>query len=365
MKIGFVTTSLSSKDGWGRYSKSLVKAVSCHSEVKVLIEKKESNELDPSVPVYKTLPKYGFDIFTQLAVFLKIVWFLWDCDIIHSLVEPYSPAAALACLIFRNKLVVTMHGTYSVPPSNFGFQRYLMFFAYKVSSKTTTGSPRTEEKTRKVVKFGECRFIPNGVDDTAFCRLPDISAKNFILTVGALKPRKGADVVVKALHLLKEQFPSLRYKIVGSVDGEKFVEDLKKLIEEKGLKDRVDFTGRIGDRELAKLYNECSVFVLAARDIENNFEGFPMVYYEANICGAPVITTKGFGSEYAIKNGVNGYLVDPDNPEQVAEKISLILKDKNLREKLSANGIKEATNHTWDKVALKLLKFYQDTLDGK
>lgn len=360
LKIGFITSSLSSEDGWGRYSKSLIESVSKSEDVSVITEKMGN---DTSLTnIYPRLPHFGFDIGIQVKVFLNVLKYFRDCDVIHSLIEPFAPGAALASKLIGAKFIMTLHGTYSVPPSGFSMQGFLIKFALRSTRMTTTGSKYTEIKARERVKFGECIFIPNGVDNKVFFSNQK-PRENFILSVGWLKSRKGADLLIKAFALIKDEFPGLRCKIAGGIGSENFYDYLKNLAKETETESRIDFLGRISDNDLVALYNTCKVFVFPARDIDGNFEGFPMVFYEANACGAPVITTKGFGSEYAIKDGYNGILVEPEDVNGIAKAIRSILSDEQLRGTMSQNSLEVAGRHTWDKIAQNyLMPFYNQAL---
>ncbi len=362
LQIGYLTTSLSCEGGWERYSRSLAESVSKYAEVKVLTQFDAINETK-LLQVYSKLPHWDYGFLTQLNVFFTTLKYFRGCDVIHSLIEPFAPGAALASKLLGARFVMTLHGTYAVAPENISLERIFLKIAYKIAVLTTTGSAFTETKARKRMKFGECRFIPNGVDPLEFYRIAGTNDSNFLLTVGWLKPRKGMDILIKAFNLIKDDFPNLRCKLVGGSENHKFSDYLKLLVKENKLENRVDFLGKIGDNELVKLYNTCSVFVFPARDIDENFEGFPMVFYEANACGAPVITTRGFGSEYAIKDGYNGILVEPEDVKGAAQAIKKLLNDQNSLAEMRKNALKTAENHAWDKIAEKqLMPFYYDAL---
>lgn len=363
ISVGYLTTSLSSEGGWGRYSKSLIESVAKSVEVKTVLTFKNAVNETNSVKCIKVLPTPMYHPVAQIKIFYYTFKHLRQCDVIHSLVEQYAPGAALACFLLRKHLVITLHGTYAVPPKKWNVKRVIMQFMYRVADITTTGSKYTENKVREVIpKLGECRFIPNGVDDKLFYNLANSVDKNFLLTVGELKSRKGVDVVIKALGMVKDKFPSLQYKVVGVHNNKNFFHYVQKLASDFGIQDRVQFLGRITDDELLHLYNECSIFILAAREVEGSFEGFPMVFYEANACGAPVISTRGFGSEYAIKDNYNGYIVEPDNPKQLADKITMTMSDSHLRNKLKEGALNVAIQHTWDNIGLQLVKLYHDSM---
>ncbi len=356
IRIGYLTTSLASDGGWGRYSKSLAESIASHADVKVLLWKDGPNE-SRTLSVDHVLPPFEFSFSTQLKVAWACLRYFRDRDIIHTLVEVYAPGAALAAWLMRKKFVITLHGTYSIPPRGFNSQGILLRFAYRVAAHTTTGSFGTAEKVRATgARLKRCEFIPNGVDDQVF-HYDNLPREDFFLTVGEIKPRKGADLGVRALALLRDEFPSLKYIIVGTYNENQFVETIRSVAREANIEDRVEFTGHLSDDELVSLYNRCRVFLLAARDTGYSFEGFPMVYYEANICGAPVITTKGFGSEYAIQNGVNGYLVPSNDPGAIAERIRAILIDPALQTRLTACARRESGKHTWYYIFKKIISF--------
>ena len=363
IKIGFLTSSLSAEDGWGRYSRSLAEAMAKNAEVKVLTQFDAPNETRLE-RVYAGLPRWDYKLPTQFKVFFKTLKYFRDCDIIHSLIEPYAPGAALASRLLGAKFVMTLHGTYAVPPLNLSLERLFLKLAYKIAAITTTGSAFTETKVRRRIKFGECRFIPNGVDPKEFYRLPDAGDGNYILTVGWLKARKGMDIFIKAFNEVKDEFPELKCKLAGGVGNEEFAKYLKTLVKDNDLGNRVEFLGRVSDGDLLKQYNNCSVFVFPARDIDENFEGFPMVFYEANACGAPVVTTRGFGSEYAVKDNYNGLLIEPESVEGAANAIRKIIKSPELNLQMRKNALETAANHTWDKIAENMLMpFYRDALN--
>lgn len=362
MTIGFLTTSLSAQNGWGRYSKSLVEAVGAHTNVRVLTSKHAQN--DTSLHhIRACLPWVSFQPWIQVRVF----WHTWrtlrGCDVIHALVEPYAPGAALAARLMGARFIMTLHGTYSAPPPGWSFHRLFLKFALRSSTLTTSGSPRTEARAREVVDFAECRFIPNGVDATVFHTISDVTIKPMILTTGAVKPRKGADTVIRALGLLKDELPSLRYIIIGDTSQTTFVEYIRSIAREQNISERVELLGIVSDEDVRRAYNECTAFVLASRDAGGQFEGFPMVYFEANACGAPVITTKGYGSEYAVHDGENGFLVPENDHHALADAIRKIMRDPPLRARMRESSLKMAAEHTWPCIATEhLVPFYADAL---
>ena len=150
LKVGFITSSLSSEDGWGRYSKSLTEEVSRFAEVRVLTHSSANNHtfLKNVSPV---LPDFAFSLSAQAKTLFNAMKYLRGCDVIHSLVEPFAPGAAMASKLLGAKFIMTLHCTYAVPPKELSVRRGLMKFAYRRASITTTGSKYTEAKVRESI----------------------------------------------------------------------------------------------------------------------------------------------------------------------------------------------------------------------
>ena len=369
LKVGYVTSSLSSAGGWARYSKGIIESVSKMTDVIVLTRRDAENEAD-GFTIYPVLPTQdnSFHPRIQCNVFLNTLRYLRGCSVIHSMIEPFACGAALASHLLGARFFLTLHGTYAVPPkvnSPKAFcKRQMMRVMYRLATIKTTGSPKNVSLVEEVLPLGDCRIIPNGVDPETFCRINlDGPTQPFLLTVGAVKPRKGVDITIRALALLKEEFPNLLYKIVGeTVSGSSFFAYAKGLTREHDLESRVEFLGRITDEELCRLYNRCSVFILAAQTRNGAFEGFPMVFYEAQACGAPIISTRGFGSEYVVKDGYNGFLTNEDDVVGTAEAVKKIIRNTDLRAQMVKNSLYEASKHTWDHAAAQVMNMYQDGL---
>jgi len=143
--------------------------------------------------------------------------------------------------------------------------------------------------------------------------------------------KKGLDVLLRAFALLRHGAAGpLRLVLVG--DGP-LRGDLEALALSLGLSDHVDFLGRKGRRDVARLLQNCEVFVLPSRS-----EPFGIVLIEAMACRKPVVSTKVGGIPEIIETGKNGILVEPDDPSALAEALATVLRDHDLRESLASNG---------------------------
>jgi glycosyltransferase involved in cell wall biosynthesis len=166
-----------------------------------------------------------------------------------------------------------------------------------------------------------------------------------VLSVGRIVERKGFHLLIHAVSLLKDTIPDIRLIIVG--DGP-YIPILKDLIYKNKLDNHVFLKSRVSDGELASLYNESDLFVLAHVMLKNgDTEGCPVVFAEASGCGLPVIGGVEGGASNVITEGITGFLVNPKNVEELAEKIKTLLSDRELAGRMGKNGIEKiAKDHT-------------------
>lgn len=182
-----------------------------------------------------------------------------------------------------------------------------------------------------------------------------IKGRKTILTISRLAERKGHDIVLKALPLVLKSIPNLSYLIVG--EGP-YRTHLMELCRELKLDSVVTFIGFAYDEELVMYYNLCDVFVMPNREIFNStdsVEGFGITFIEANACNKPVIGGRSGGAIEAVKDGVTGFLVDPQNENEVAEKIIFLLQDEELARKMGKDGRKRVEkDFSWENRANEL-----------
>jgi phosphatidylinositol alpha-1,6-mannosyltransferase len=172
-----------------------------------------------------------------------------------------------------------------------------------------------------------------------------------LLSVGGLVPRKGQDIVIRALPALLKRHPTLVYLVVG--EG-RHRPALEALISDVGAGDHVILTGEVSDVPLEQVYALCDVFIMASRQqLESgDVEGFGMVFLEANACGKAVIGGRSGGIADAVLDGETGLLVDPDAPEAIAVAVDRLLSDPALAARMGERGRARILRElTWDRVA--------------
>jgi phosphatidylinositol alpha-1,6-mannosyltransferase len=186
-----------------------------------------------------------------------------------------------------------------------------------------------------------------------------------IVSVGNLVPRKGHDMVIRALCQLREIVPNFTYVIAG--EGPYRVE-LEKLALDLGVRERVVFAGRISGEDLPDIYAISDVFVMPSREQinENDVEGFGIVFLEASACAKPVVGGHSGGIPDAIEDGVTGLLVNANDPKDIGAALARLLNDRDLAVRMGQQGRAWVNkNFTWTTTAKKVAGILQQVLQEK
>ncbi len=173
--------------------------------------------------------------------------------------------------------------------------------------------------------------------------------EKLILTVGRLVWRKGHAQVIKVLSEVAGRVGPVRYVIVGSGPEEQ-------ALKRQPAGPEVEIVPHLADAYLPALYSLADVFVMPSRDLPGEpIEGFGLVYLEANLCGTAVIGGRTGGTADAIVDGETGLLVDPEQPEEIAEALVRLLSDPDLAGRMAQAGRERVQRElTWDHVAQRV-----------
>lgn len=162
-----------------------------------------------------------------------------------------------------------------------------------------------------------------------------LPGKVVVLTVSRLQPRKGHDVMLKAMPAILARHPDLHYVIAGSGQCE---DDLSDLVDRLGLCDNVSFLGECSDQEVLDWYRRSDLFVLPNRQVGNDVEGFGIVLLEAQSCETAVIAGDSGGTRETLREAHSGYVVDCRQPENLAAAITALLDDPEQLAEMGRNG---------------------------
>ena len=178
----------------------------------------------------------------------------------------------------------------------------------------------------------------------------------FVLFVGRLVYYKGVEYLIEALSHSHDT----RLVVVGRGPLE---EEYRRLVSKLGLQDRVFFVGKISDERLRLLYHACHCLALPS---VAHAEGFGMVLAEAMACGKPVISTQlQTGTSYVNLDGVTGYVVAPRDPKALADKVGVLMNDKEVYKEMAQQAKRRAeTEFDRSIVTEKTMCLYEEVLAG-
>ncbi|HEV2124989.1 MAG TPA: glycosyltransferase family 4 protein [Chloroflexota bacterium] len=368
MRILLVTDSLAPTYGWGRYSIGVIRALRRQGLQFTLLSPKGSCEIPDLLDLDDHKRIYSFVSETRripklvLANAIPIWRALRHCDLVHCITEPYAIPAAL--VKGKKPLFVTLHGTYAVRPFTRPRERLWYEFAYRRAERLLPVSRFTESLLPQRFRGPRTHVVPEGVDTERF-RLsaqPNAPDRPFILSVGPIKRRKGYHATIEAFARVHQSRPDVQYRIVGGTDDRVFMAQLQARIGELGLENAVVFMGRLPDDELVRLYHQCTLFWLLPVDDDLQFEGFGLVYWEANASGRPIIGARRTGAEDAIEDGVNGFLVEAHDADAASRAALRLLQEPQLASQMGAAGRQRV--RPWDEAAALLMQEYRDVLAG-
>ena len=179
-----------------------------------------------------------------------------------------------------------------------------------------------------------------------------LEKSQIILTLGRLVPRKGQDMVIQAMNKVTESFPEAVYVIAGDGPDKPRLEKLA--AESQG---QVIFTGKISEKEKNLWLNIVDLMIMPSRMTGDDMEGFGLVYLEAHSLRKPVIAGNQGGAVEAVKDKETGILVNPENPDEIAEAISELLGDKSKAQVLGQNGFERLKSEfSWQRNLQKMIE---------
>jgi phosphatidylinositol alpha-1,6-mannosyltransferase len=169
-----------------------------------------------------------------------------------------------------------------------------------------------------------------------------------LLTVGRVHPRKGQLCVLEALAKMNPHPKSaLEYLIAGPVVNRAYQDELESLAQTCGV--AVKFLGNVPDAELPALYARADIFIMTPVPHGPSIEGFGLVYLEAAAAGLPVIAHRTGGVAEAVRDGVTGLVVSPEDRAELGAAIRLLGDDPAKRIQLGEAGRARVRELSWTK----------------
>jgi len=370
MKIGFdgkrVTQNFTGLGNYSRYVLKILAEYYPENQYSVFVPKINPNSSDlPGYPsIHYKLPKNQF-----LKTFWRSIGIVKDLknekiDLFHGLSNEIPIGLKKAGI----PSVVTIHDLifYRYPHYYPFFDRKIYQFKVRYASKNADKLIAVSEQTKKdLINFfnveeSRIEVIYQNCDpifmskvseeEKARIRFAYNLPEEFLLNVGTIETRKNSLLIVKAL---KELEANIHLVIIGKETP--YAQVVKNFINDNNLKSRVHFLKNVSFNDLPGIYQQAKIFVYPSE-----FEGFGIPVVEALSSGIPVIAAKGSCLEEA--GGQNSIYVGPNNSNELADQINLIMNNTEKRELMIRSGFEHIRNFADKKIADKLFNLYQNLI---
>lgn len=308
----------------------------------------------------------GLILFIPWA-FLKSFYLLSfkKIDVIHLGDSALSFIGYIFKKIFQIPVTITAHGL-DLTYKNRIYQAMIKRTLKEFDKVICVSAASKKKAIEKGVEESKCIIIHNGIDTSEWCltknkkdlrmdlekniNLNNLRDKFLLLSAGRLVKRKGLYWFIK--NVFQELDKDCVLLVVGRGEEEQRIRELTNRL---GFKNRIFMLGKVSDEILKLLYNSCDVFIMPNIPIEGDMEGFGIVAIEAASCGLPVIASNLEGIKDAIKDGKNGFLVEPYNVEGYMNKINKIMNWEKVSE-FKKNQIKY-TRENYDLKNISLIYY--------
>ncbi|SMC50237.1 Glycosyltransferase involved in cell wall bisynthesis [Desulfocicer vacuolatum DSM 3385] len=278
---------------------------------------------------------------SYLRVLVRLVR-KYRIDLIHSHLFGANVYCSIAGIITRTPVIATFHGYVDVSGHS-----HLLKFKFKIINWgarrvvfVSHGLKNTYVE-RHGIRPRLTQVIYNGVNTQKFRYYKDsflreafsLSPRHILIgSVGNIREPKGYDVLLQAAFRLKKKIKDVKFFIAGEGSGPLY-ERLLALRKDLGLETCVLFIGFLS--EPVTLLNGVDIFLLPSRS-----EGFSIATIEAMACGKPVVVTKSGGPEEIIADRSCGILIEPENPDVMADTLLDLINGPDVMDLLGRNAVR-------------------------
>ena len=225
----------------------------------------------------------------------------------------------------------------------------------RIARNIITSAKGIKEEIQKRYHGKNVSNIANGVSDELFLLKPE--DENFVLFLGRIDVyMKGLDKLLEAFSKVQNRHMALKIAGSGKRSDEK---KLVQLIKDLKLEERVEFLGKVSEKDKFELLRTCLFLVMPSR-----FEGWGITAVEANAAGKPVLGTKIKGLAEAVVHERTALLVETEDVEGLRDGLDLFYEDSALRARFGQEGRRWAKRFSWESIFSEQFAFYRKVIEG-
>jgi glycosyltransferase involved in cell wall biosynthesis len=248
--------------------------------------------------------------------------------------------------LLKKKIIITYHGGELYEFIN-KYKTKVIYFLNKADIITVPSKYLQNILNNNSIKS---KYLPNIIrDDNVYFKKRE-KLKPILIVTRTLDEVYNIPLSIMAFKDLKKVVPDAKLKIVG--DG-KLKNEILELVKKENIDD-IEFIGRVPNSKIGEILNTADIFINTS-----NKDNMPLSLFEALACGLPVISTKVGGIPDYITDGINGFLIEPNNKEQLISKIIYILNNQDEVQKIIANGYDTFQKLTLRNLKSEYLKLYE------
>lgn len=283
-------------------------------------------------------------------------------DVIHThWIIPNGLIGAFCKKFFGIRHILTIHAAGLFALEQLPFKKNIANFIVNNSDEITVVSSYIKERLINVVSPAlrgilndKLKIIPMGVHVELYQKETDVDylksknnirSKFSLLFIGRLAEKKGVKFLIKAMARISLTNKDVTLIICG--DGP-LRKELQQQVSDLKLRDFVRFTGYITDNEKLDYLKLSDILIVPSIVTEfGDTEGLPVVILEGLAAGKPIIASDVSGIKDVITDGVNGFLIEPNNPDQIAKKVLELLKNTESMMKISKSALNTVDEYDW------------------
>lgn len=272
---------------------------------------------------------------------------------------------AMVSRLFGKKTVLQIHSAVGAGPTA-GFTEWIARRTFSLCDRILVLSRRDRERLVRVPE-GKVEVIPNAVSTRDFAGngldgKPHFSIPadgKVVLFVSRLIEDKGVYVLIESIPAVVGRIPGVYFLFAGEGPERKRMEEICR---EKGLEESVRFAGHLRGDDLLRAFSCADVFVFPSC----GSEGMPMAILQALAAGLPIVTTPLGAIPEIVEDGVHGFFVEPNAPDQLSERIVFLLDRENLRKRMEgANRVLAGKEYDREALLDRLERFYISLSNGR